>query len=359
MIWLQLIGLRNADMRRVRGNDEHALTVEQALPFWREQSDRRQMLHLARQGGAAVASGSVEFPLEEGDRTRAASTSGWHTNGGAGVSARRCSRTSKRSSPRRAARSRRRGRSIRRPRASASTPARAGGRSRRITRRRFAARRGLRARAGVPQQLARHPAEPRPDPASCGRPRVRPLMPDYRFVWWEIPTPDERLDDFAWMKSRMSTDAPTGEVEVSEERWDADRVRRLDARDRAAGFRKVVGAAQHVATGRLVAFNELMVDTSVPALTHQNDTLVLREHRGHRLGLLVKCETLLRWLEVVPEARAHRDLQRRGEPSHARYQRGDGLRAGAVRRRVAEAPRLIRPRAASAGSTDSSDSTCS
>ncbi|MGC5171069.1 hypothetical protein ACLQ2Q_10485 [Microbacterium sp. DT81.1] len=42
----QLIGLRNADMRRVRGNDEHSLTVEQAPPFWREQSDRRQLFHL-------------------------------------------------------------------------------------------------------------------------------------------------------------------------------------------------------------------------------------------------------------------------------------------------------------------------
>ena len=154
----------------------------------------------------------------------------------------------------------------------------------------------------------------------------------------------------------MSTDAPTGDIEVSEERWDADRVRRLDARDRAAGFRKVVGAAQHNATG-VVAFNELMVDTSVPALTHQNDTLVLREHRGHRLGMLVRGETLLRGHDVLPEARVLRDLQRRGEPPDARDQRGDGLRARPLRRRVAEAHRKIRPIEVNADSTDRSGST--
>lgn len=65
----QLIGLRNADMRRVRGNDEHVLTVEQALPFWREQSDTGQLFQLTRLGGAAVASGSVDLLLEPGDET--------------------------------------------------------------------------------------------------------------------------------------------------------------------------------------------------------------------------------------------------------------------------------------------------
>jgi GNAT superfamily N-acetyltransferase len=33
----------------------------------------------------------------------------------------------------------------------------------------------------------------------------------------------------------------------------------------------------------------------------QNDTLVLSDHRGHRLGALVKTETLLRARDVFPE----------------------------------------------------------
>ncbi len=124
----------------------------------------------------------------------------------------------------------------------------------------------------------------------------------YRIVQWEAPTPPEHLDGYAWVKSRMSTDAPSAELEFDEEVWDAARVARHDQRYLDGGQRVLVTAAVHEESGRLVAFNELAIGPNRAGATHQEDTLVLREHRGHRLGLLVKCAGLSRWRELVPDS---------------------------------------------------------
>ncbi len=124
----------------------------------------------------------------------------------------------------------------------------------------------------------------------------------YRYVSWSIPTPPEYRDAYARLKSRMSTDAPSGDVVWDEEAWDAERIVRWDDRRISLGFTGIIGAAEHVASGELAAFTELYHRGEPDAPSHQNDTLVLAEHRGHRLGMLVKCETLLRWREVAPHS---------------------------------------------------------
>ena len=125
---------------------------------------------------------------------------------------------------------------------------------------------------------------------------------DYRLVEWTIPTPAELKDDYAWALSRMSTDVPAGALEIDEEIWDAARVERREARLIEGGQTMSVAAAQHVPTGRLAAFNELVIGADRSEVTHQFCTLVLREHRGHRLGMLVKCANLLRWRDVAPRS---------------------------------------------------------
>jgi hypothetical protein len=47
-----------------------------------------------------------------------------------------------------------------------------------------------------------------------------------------------------------------------------------------------------VPSGQLVAFTDLLVRPAQPDLPVQSDTLVLREHRGHALGLAVKLANL-------------------------------------------------------------------
>lgn len=141
------------------------------------------------------------------------------------------------------------------------------------------------------------------------RPRLQKLLAEaqaaadgYRVVQWMLPTPPEFLDSYAEMKSRMSTDAPSADLDIEEQVWDAARVLEHNQRYLDGGMTMQVTAAQHISSGDLVAFNELVASGDLTAPTHQEDTLVLKEHRGHRLGMLVKTAGLLTWLDVVPDS---------------------------------------------------------
>lgn len=112
----------------------------------------------------------------------------------------------------------------------------------------------------------------------------------YRLRTWTGVTPPEWRDDLARLRERMSTDAPSGAMLVGAEPWDAERVVAHDERVVAMGHTMLTAAAEHVPTGRLVGFTEIAV-VGDGSKAVQEDTLVLREHRGHRLGLRLKTET--------------------------------------------------------------------
>lgn len=132
--------------------------------------------------------------------------------------------------------------------------------------------------------------------------RAQAAASGYRVVQWSPPTPREFVAAYAWMKSRMITDAPAAGLEFDEETWDDARVQRHDKMYLDAGRPMLVTAAEHIATGELVAFNELVGTRAEDGVTHQEDTLVLAEHRGHRLGMLVKCAGLRAWYDVAPHS---------------------------------------------------------
>ncbi|MBT2494274.1 GNAT family N-acetyltransferase [Microbacterium sp. ISL-59] len=125
---------------------------------------------------------------------------------------------------------------------------------------------------------------------------------EYRTVEWMLPTPPELRAAYAGILARLSTDAPSGEMDFVAEVWDADRVARRDARIIDSGRVVSVSVVQHVPTGDIVAYNELLIGTDHTGVTHQYGTLVSKDHRGHRLGTIVKCANLLRWQELMPES---------------------------------------------------------
>lgn len=128
--------------------------------------------------------------------------------------------------------------------------------------------------------------------------------PRYRVLSWVAPSPPERLSGLAALAARMSTDEPSGGLEVVARTFDEERVRRNEARSAEKGSPLRYSVVEHIPSGELVAHSVLAVDLAHPERrAHQEDTLVLPEHRGRRLGWLVKTEGLLRLREDHPECR--------------------------------------------------------
>ena len=124
---------------------------------------------------------------------------------------------------------------------------------------------------------------------------------DYEVLTWRDRTPDALVEDRALLSRRMSTDAPSGDVPVEEEHWDAARVREEEAAHVARGRTVLTGGAVHA--GRLVAFTDLHVPLATPQRADQSGTLVLREHRGHRLGARIKIAVLRELAATLPQVR--------------------------------------------------------
>lgn len=119
-----------------------------------------------------------------------------------------------------------------------------------------------------------------------------PHAADYDLVTWWDSCPEDLLEDCAALSGAMSTDVPKDQMDWREEVWDGARVRRDEADVAAMDRTYVAAGAVHRPTGRMVAHTTMGVPRSVPQRAYQWETLVLRPHRGHRLGMLCKLTAL-------------------------------------------------------------------
>ncbi len=118
----------------------------------------------------------------------------------------------------------------------------------------------------------------------------------YSLVRWDGRTPDQYLTGFAEVLN-AANDMPRDPGD-EDEVWDADRVREYDDVREQRGRHVYSVAAVHDATGDMAALTDVEADSETPAWGHQLLTAVVRKHRGHRLGLLVKT-AMLEWLAVA------------------------------------------------------------
>ena len=119
---------------------------------------------------------------------------------------------------------------------------------------------------------------------------IPPLADGYRLNQWSGPTPERWLDDLATLFTRMSTDAPSAGLEEPKDQWTAERVAGLDERALSGGRTALMTVVEH--DGVLVGMSNLVAPRELERPVMQWDTIVLREHRGHGLGMVLKAANL-------------------------------------------------------------------
>lgn len=122
----------------------------------------------------------------------------------------------------------------------------------------------------------------------------------YRTVSWAGPTPEEHRRDLVTLISAFHLDMPAAGIVEAEVNFDIERLIEGDRRLEALGIVSLTTAAQHIESGRLVGHTRLDLLPGSHAVV-QEDTLVLKEHRGHRLGLLMKMANLRQLNAIAPE----------------------------------------------------------
>jgi GNAT superfamily N-acetyltransferase len=112
-------------------------------------------------------------------------------------------------------------------------------------------------------------------------------------------TPDDELEAMA--VTAAINDAPTDDLDLEDEVFPPERVRAYEDAQLARGDRLFRVVARHRATGQLAGHTVVAVDGEQPELAEQHDTSVVRAHRGHRLGMLLKTDMNLWLREVQPQ----------------------------------------------------------
>lgn len=125
---------------------------------------------------------------------------------------------------------------------------------------------------------------------------------DYELFRMPRPIPDELMPGVVEMVAAIN-DAPLDALDVENEVFSPERLRGFETAQQAHGRRMHQLVARHRESGVLAGHTVVGVESDRPWYGDQFDTSVLRDHRGHRLGLLLKIG-MLRWLaEVEPQLR--------------------------------------------------------
>lgn len=127
---------------------------------------------------------------------------------------------------------------------------------------------------------------------------------DYRIELWDGEIPEEHLTAYGLLMRQLELDEPDEEVEHEAPDYTPERIRESERRMREAGTLRITAVAV-APDGSFAGNSEVHLHESADStLGWQENTLVMPEHRGHRLGLALKVATHRQLGQRAPQLRS-------------------------------------------------------
>ena len=140
------------------------------------------------------------------------------------------------------------------------------------------------------------------DPARLGRllAEAEQKSPAYDVEVLPLPTPEPLVEGLLEVHRAMN-DAPLDDLVLDDDEWTVERLVAAETAVAKRELRLHRLIAKRRSDGAIAGWTEVAVDPAQPTVGHQEDTSVVRAHRGHRLGLRMKATMLQRLAEVEPQ----------------------------------------------------------
>jgi GNAT superfamily N-acetyltransferase len=132
--------------------------------------------------------------------------------------------------------------------------------------------------------------------------RAAAAHPPYRLQSWSGPVPDDLLDRYATAMNGMR-DAPVGDLKFETGQRTGARQRAWEAWVDQVNHELLVTVAVHEPSQEIAAATIIMLPRTPTGRALQDDTTVVRAHRGNGLGLWIKAAMAQRLLAEHPEIR--------------------------------------------------------
>ncbi len=132
---------------------------------------------------------------------------------------------------------------------------------------------------------------------------VHPVPDGYRVEQWVDVAPEALVDGCAYLLGRMTLDAPMGDMDYEQEKWDAARYREKEKTAQDCGRVRIATAVVHEQTGQVAGMTDIGVNRQRTHVAYQWDTIVDPDHRGHQLGMVLKTYNHRFLTQTVPAVR--------------------------------------------------------